>query len=143
MTDLSLPLDLESLLGDGDEICQLVCTHVSTVLSRTKRTTIYMPTRPPCNVSVRACVRACENHTKNECASNTTAKKYHKVPNLECFCVGITRSGGTIVSGWSDGKIRAFYPESGKLKFVISDAHAEGATAVALAHDDDTRPPWR
>ncbi|CAM9175320.1 unnamed protein product [Pylaiella littoralis] len=66
-----------------------------------------------------------------------------QVPNLECFCVGITRSGGTIVSGWSDGKIRAFYPESGKLKFVISDAHAEGATAVALAHDDDTRPPWR
>lgn len=67
----------------------------------------------------------------------------YKVPNLECFCVGITRSGGTIVSGWSDGKIRAFYPESGKLKFVISDAHADGATAVALAHDDDTRPPWR
>lgn len=66
-----------------------------------------------------------------------------QVPNLECYCVGITRSGGTIVSGWSDGKIRAFYPESGKLKFVISDAHAEGATAVALAHDDDTRPPWR
>ena len=57
--------------------------------------------------------------------------------------MGITRSGGTIVSGWSDGKIRAFYPESGKLKFVISDAHADGATAVALAHDDDTRPPWR
>ena len=62
-----------------------------------------------------------------------------QVPNLECYCVGITRSGGTIVSGWSDGKIRAFYPESGKLKFVISDAHSEGTTAVALAHDDDTR----
>lgn len=57
--------------------------------------------------------------------------------------MGITRSGGTIVSGWSDGKIRAFYPESGKLKFVISDAHAEGTTSIALAHDDDTRPPWR
>lgn len=57
--------------------------------------------------------------------------------------MGITRSGGTIVSGWSDGKIRAFYPESGKLKFVISDAHSEGTTAIALAHDDDTRPPWR
>ena len=66
-----------------------------------------------------------------------------QVPNPECCCVGITRSGGTIVSGWSDGKIRAFYPESGKLKFVISDAHAEGTTAIALAHDDDNRPPWR
>lgn len=62
---------------------------------------------------------------------------------MECYSLGITRSGGTIVSGWNDGKIRAFYPESGKLKFVISDAHSEGVTAVALAHDDDTRPPWR
>lgn len=66
-----------------------------------------------------------------------------QVPNLECSCVGITKSGSTIVSGWNDGKIRAFFPESGKLKFVISDAHAEGVTAIALAHDDDTRPPWR
>ena len=49
-----------------------------------------------------------------------------QVPNLECSCIGITRSGSTIVSGWSDGKIRAFYPESGKLKFVIADAHIEG-----------------
>jgi cilia- and flagella-associated protein 52 len=66
-----------------------------------------------------------------------------QVPNLECSCIGITGSGSTIVSGWSDGKIRAFYPESGKLKFVIADAHADGVTALALAHDDDSRPPWR
>ncbi|KAG5188196.1 flagellar associated protein putative: flagellar associated protein [Tribonema minus] len=66
-----------------------------------------------------------------------------QVPNLECSCVGITHTGSTIVSGWSDGKLRAFYPESGKLKFVITDAHAEGVTALALAHDDDARPPWR
>ncbi|CAM9783757.1 unnamed protein product [Ascophyllum nodosum] len=66
-----------------------------------------------------------------------------QVPNLESSCVNISRSGGTIVSGWSDGKIRAFYPESGKLKFVISNAHAGYVTAIALAHDDDTRPPWR
>jgi WD40 repeat protein len=66
-----------------------------------------------------------------------------QVPNLECNALGITRSGATIVSGWSDGKIRAFYPESGKLKFVIVDAHLDGVTALALAKDDDTRPPWR
>jgi cilia- and flagella-associated protein 52 len=68
---------------------------------------------------------------------------YTQVPNLECSCIGITGSGSTIVSGWSDGKLRAFYPESGKLKFVIADAHADGVTALALAHDDDSRPPWR
>ncbi|CAM9272240.1 unnamed protein product [Phaeothamnion confervicola] len=66
-----------------------------------------------------------------------------QVPNLECACVGVTRSGSAIVSGWSDGKIRAFLPESGKLKFVITDAHADGVTALALANDDDARPPWR
>ena len=38
-----------------------------------------------------------------------------QVPNLECKCVGITENGGTIVSGWTDGKLRAFYPESGSV----------------------------
>ena len=29
------------------------------------------------------------------------------------------------MSGWDDGKIRAFYPETGRIKFVIPDAHTE------------------
>lgn len=66
-----------------------------------------------------------------------------QVPNLDCSCVDITRSGATIVSGWTDGKVRAFFPESGRLKFVINDAHAEAVTALALANDDEHRPPWR
>lgn len=39
--------------------------------------------------------------------------------------------------------MRAFYPESGKLKFVIPSAHHESVTALAICHDDETRPPWR
>jgi WD40 repeat protein len=66
-----------------------------------------------------------------------------QVPNLECKCVGITENGGTIVSGWTDGKLRAFYPESGRLKFVITDAHTDAATALAVCHMDDSLPPWR
>uniref|UniRef100_A0A6V1NYK3 Cilia- and flagella-associated protein 52 n=2 Tax=Heterosigma akashiwo TaxID=2829 RepID=A0A6V1NYK3_HETAK len=66
-----------------------------------------------------------------------------QVPNLVCNCVGITDNGGTIVSGWTDGKVRAFFPESGRLKFVITDAHAESVTALAACHEDDSRPPWR
>lgn len=31
-------------------------------------------------------------------------------PNCECFAVCFARDGKSIVSGWSDGKIRAFYP---------------------------------
>ena len=34
-------------------------------------------------------------------------------------------SGSVLVSGWDDGKIRAFYPETGRIKFVIPDAHTE------------------
>jgi hypothetical protein len=32
--------------------------------------------------------------------------------------------GGSIVSGWSDGKIRAFAPQSGRLLYTINDAHS-------------------
>lgn len=31
--------------------------------------------------------------------------------------------GKSIISGWSDGKIRAFGPQSGKLLYTILDAH--------------------
>ena len=84
------------------------------------------------------------------------------MPNLECKCVDITSNGATIVSGWSDGKVRlfthartrihsrahshdqvrAFFPESGKIKFVINEAHSEGCTALALCNDDESYPPW-
>lgn len=66
-----------------------------------------------------------------------------QVPNLDCTCVGITQNGNTIVSGWSDGKLRAFFPESGRLKFVINDAHSESVTALAVCNEDESRPPWR
>ena len=35
-------------------------------------------------------------------------------PNCECYTVNFMRDGKSVVSGWSDGKIRAFYPQSGK-----------------------------
>lgn len=68
-----------------------------------------------------------------------------QVPNLEAKAVTITPTGNTIISGWSDGKVRGFLPESGKLKFVISNAHTEGAvTALAVCHDaKESSPPWR
>jgi WD40 repeat protein len=45
------------------------------------------------------------------------------------------RDGKSIVSGWNDGKIRAFLPQSGKLFYVINDAHNHGVTALALTDD--------
>ena len=65
-----------------------------------------------------------------------------QVPNLECLSCLVTPSGSTLLSGWDDGKIRAFYPETGRMKFVIPDAHSERVTALAIA-DNDARSPWR
>jgi WD40 repeat protein len=65
-----------------------------------------------------------------------------QVPNLECYCSAVTPSGRSIVSGWSDGKIRSFYPQSGKIQFVIPDAHTEQVTALAVG-DRDYGQEWR
>lgn len=58
-----------------------------------------------------------------------------RVPNLECNCIVFTNDGKTLVSGWSDGKIRAFGPQTGKLLYVINDAHQQGVTAIAATSD--------
>jgi len=38
-----------------------------------------------------------------------------EIPGVECFCIAVSIDGTSVVSGWSDGKIRAFAPKSGKL----------------------------
>ena len=44
--------------------------------------------------------------------------------------------GKSLLSGWSDGKIRAFLPQSGKLFYVINDAHKSAIiTAIASSID--------
>merc|ERR1711865_759216 len=59
-----------------------------------------------------------------------------QVPNMECYCLEFSRDGRSIVSGWSDGKIRAFLPQSGKLLYVINDAHKNGVTAISMTSDN-------
>lgn len=66
-----------------------------------------------------------------------------QVPNLEALCANVTPSGSTLISGWDDGKVRAFYPESGRMKFIISNAHAEKVSAIAVADDDMGGRPFR
>lgn len=58
-----------------------------------------------------------------------------QVPNVECYCVSFMRDGKSIVSGWSDGKIRAFFPQSGRLMYVINDAHVHGVTSITATSD--------
>lgn len=77
---------------------------------------------------------------------NTRTKKEQlriQVPNLDCLCTQVSPCGKVIVSGWDDGKVRAFLPESGKLKFVIPDAHTDRVTALAIGDElYSDRKPW-
>jgi len=57
------------------------------------------------------------------------------VPNKSCNSLVFSRDGRSIISGWDDGKIRAFYPESGRVMYVINDAHHRGVTAVTMTSD--------
>ena len=41
-------------------------------------------------------------------------------------CVEFTSDGKSIVSGWTDGKVRAFLPQSGRLLWIINNAHKPG-----------------
>lgn len=58
-----------------------------------------------------------------------------QVPNLECLCVAFSADGKSIVSGWDDGKIRAFGPQSGKLQWAINDAHQGGVSSLVVTRD--------
>ena len=58
-----------------------------------------------------------------------------EVPGLECHTCAFMTDGKSIVSGWNDGKIRAFLPQSGKLFYAINDAHNHGVTALASTND--------
>nr|KAF6415330.1 cilia and flagella associated protein 52 [Molossus molossus] len=57
------------------------------------------------------------------------------VPNMTCHCIEFMRDGKSIISAWDDGKIRAFAPETGRLMYVINNAHRIGVTAIATTSD--------
>ncbi|CCW62363.1 unnamed protein product [Phytomonas sp. EM1] len=46
-----------------------------------------------------------------------------EIPGLTCNCIHFTADGSMIISGWSDGRLRGFGPQSGKLIFTMHDAH--------------------
>ncbi|XP_063039846.1 cilia- and flagella-associated protein 52-like [Engraulis encrasicolus] len=58
------------------------------------------------------------------------------VPNMTCNAIHFFTDGKCIISAWSDGKIRAFTPETGQLMFVVNCAHSMGVTALAVTKDN-------
>ncbi|KAI8850812.1 quinon protein alcohol dehydrogenase-like superfamily [Chytridium lagenaria] len=65
------------------------------------------------------------------------------VPNLECKCITFKKDGSSLVSGWNDGKIRAFGPQSGRLQYEINDAHKRGVTALSVTDPFNQRGDFR
>ncbi|XP_030649757.1 cilia- and flagella-associated protein 52-like [Chanos chanos] len=57
------------------------------------------------------------------------------VPNVTCNAIDFTSDGLSIVSAWSDGRIRCFTPETGRLNLTIHSAHKTGVTALACTRD--------
>eukprot|EP01147_Barroeca_monosierra_P004885 gene4883-6899_t len=57
------------------------------------------------------------------------------VPGIECNAIDFTPDGKFIITGWEDGVIRVFLPQSGKEKLQMQNAHSKGVTAVAVTND--------
>lgn len=57
------------------------------------------------------------------------------VNNMTCNALDISKDGSVIVSAWNDGRIRGYYPESGKLMYQIENAHNRGVTSIAFISD--------
>eukprot|EP00210_Caulerpa_lentillifera_P006381 g6095.t1 len=74
------------------------------------------------------------------------------VPNLDCNCICFSHDGSFLFSGWSDGSIRVFRPQSGRLECKRPDAHTKSVMALAYCRsgdrlisggDDGTVRVWR
>ena len=57
------------------------------------------------------------------------------IPNTACRVIGFNKTGSSLITGWSDGKIRAFGPETGRLQFEITDAHKSGSVTSFAVTD--------
>ncbi|XP_019717622.1 cilia- and flagella-associated protein 52 [Hippocampus comes] len=56
-------------------------------------------------------------------------------PCLTCNTVHLMIDGHSIVTGWNDGKIRVFAPQSGRLMLIIHNAHRNGVSAIKGSTD--------
>ncbi|XP_012271661.1 cilia- and flagella-associated protein 52 [Orussus abietinus] len=57
------------------------------------------------------------------------------VLNFICTSVCFSFDGGMIISGWNDGLIRAFTPQTGRLIFAIHNAHIKAVSAIVITMD--------
>jgi WD40 repeat protein len=58
-------------------------------------------------------------------------------PGTFCNSIEFMSDGKLIVSGWSDGKVRAFLPQSGKLAYSINESHKDGVEVTTITTATD------
>merc|ERR1719334_484002 len=58
-----------------------------------------------------------------------------ELPNRTNECLKLTRDGSLIITGWNDGVIRGFTPETGTLYFELQNAHRRRITALEISKD--------
>ena len=58
-----------------------------------------------------------------------------EVPNKVCNAFDFMPDGSAIISGWDDGCIRAFSPETGKKIAEVFDGNGKGVTAISPFHN--------
>ena len=57
------------------------------------------------------------------------------LPRSECNCICVPKRGHIILTGWGDGRIRGYTPETGKELWTINEAHLNGVTAITALDD--------
>ena len=55
----------------------------------------------------------------------------HEGQSPFCNCLDFMPDGKSIITGWTDGKIRAFTPQTGRLLYLIRDGHRVQGGAAA------------
>eukprot|EP00835_Amoeboradix_gromovi_P001337 NODE_59_length_25653_cov_0.289622.p3 type:complete len:568 gc:universal NODE_59_length_25653_cov_0.289622:12775-14478(+) len=61
---------------------------------------------------------------------NEKVAQTYSVPGKSCQSICVPEDGSEVVTGWDDGCIRVFNPESGTLKYEINNAHKNSTTAL-------------
>ena len=144
VTSISLNPDGKSFYV-GTEFSQRYSIDIATFTPELRATCHYSPIHDVCfpQKSSEIFVTASEQDIRVWSVSKKRELLRINVPNTTCYAADVTRDGTSIVSAWSDGKIRSFYPESGKLQFMIPDAHSDAVRSLAVCNcDGDNSSLW-
>ncbi|KAL7554033.1 hypothetical protein ACHAWF_017897 [Thalassiosira exigua] len=138
VTSISLNPDGKSFLV-GTEFSQRYSIDIPTFQAELRETCHFGEIHDVCfpQKSSEIVVTASEQDIRVWSVSSKRELLRINVPNTTCYAVDVTPSGENIISGWSDGKIRSFYPESGKLQWMIPNAHSDDVRSLAICPCDD------